>query len=324
MVLKGYGAADGLSLQEVDTPAPRADQVLVRVHAATVTMGDTELRASNMPWLFRLLTRLWLGFIRPKPGLILGMEMAGVVEAVGEAVEGFTPGDEVFGASAMGLGTHAEYVCVPAEGLLAHKPAGVSFEQAAPIAIGGLAALGYLRRGGIEQARTVLVRGASGSIGTYAVQLAKHFGAHVTAVCGAQAMARMEALGADEVIDYTRQDFDESGQTYDLILDVVGKVPIARCMRSLTPRGAYVRGTVPGLWEMMVALWMGVASRRRVVLGDGGGSAEDLVFLGQLLASGGLRSVIDRRYPLEQIVQAHQYVETGHKQGHVLIEVVSS
>jgi NADPH:quinone reductase-like Zn-dependent oxidoreductase len=324
VVLEAYGSADGLRLKEVDTPTPRADQVLVTVHATTVSMGDTEIRASNMPLLFRLLTRLWLGFFRPRQSLILGMEMAGVVESVGEAVERFSPGDEVFGSSAMGLGAHAESVCVPAQGLLAHKPPSVPFEQAAPLTIGGLAALGYLRQGGVEQARTVLIRGASGSIGTYAVQLAKHFGAHVTAVCGAQAMERMEALGADAVIDYTRQEFDENGQTYDLILDVVGKVPISRCLRSLTPKGSYVRGTVPGLWELMVALWVRLASRKRVVLGDAGGSARDLVFLGQLLTSGALRSVIDRRYPLDQIAQAHRYVETGHKQGHVLIEVVPS
>ncbi len=324
VVLEMYGAADGLRLKDMAPLVPRADQVLVTVHTTTVNMGDTEIRASNIPWLFRLLTRLWLGFFRPRSDLILGMEMAGVVEAVGEAVERFSPGDEVFGSSAMGLGAHAESVCVPAKGLLAHKPPGVPFEQVAPLTISGLAALGYLRQGGVEQARTVLIRGASGSIGTYAVQLAKHSGAHVTAVCGTEAMERMEALGADVVIDYTRQEFDESGQTYDLILDVVGRVPISRCLHALTPQGVYVRGTVPGLWEFLVALWVRLTSRRRVVLGDAGGSAGDLVFLGQLLASGALRSVIDQRYPLDQLAQAHRYVETGHKQGHVLIAVMPS
>lgn len=320
-LVRAYGPPDGVYVGDVPKPVAGAGQLVVRVHTSTVNMGDTEIRASNMPWLFRIPLRLWLGVLRPKPSTILGMEFAGVVAEAGEGTKGFAVGDEVVGASSMGFGAHADFARVDAGGLVVRKPAGLTTGEVAPLPVAGLAALGYLRRGGIESAKTVLIRGASGAIGTYAVQLAKHFGAEVTAVCGTQAVERMRELGANVVIDYTQAEFDAGEQTYDLILDVVGKQPVGRFVRSLTARGAYVRGTVPGLWEVCVALWFWVASRKRVVMGDAGASVEDLRLLVELLESGKLRSVIDRRYPLEQIADAHAYVETGHKQGHVLIEV---
>jgi NADPH:quinone reductase-like Zn-dependent oxidoreductase len=321
VVLTAYGPAEGLELQEVDKPVPGPGEVLVRVHAATVTAGDSELRTSALPWLFWVPLRLWMGLVRPKPNTVLGMEVAGVVDSVGEGVERFGPGDEVFGATGLGFGAYAEYVRVEAEGILAIKPDEVAFEQAVTVPVGGIAALGYLRKGGIAGGKTVLVRGASGSIGTYAVQLAKHAGAHVTGVCGTEGLARVQALGADVVIDYTTEDFTENGVTYDLMLDVVGRMSISRCLRSVKPGGTYVRGTIPGVWELLVALWAKLTSRKRVVLGDAGDSVEDLVSLGELMAQGELEAVIDRRYPLEETADAHRYVETGHKQGHVVITV---
>ena len=321
VVLTAYGPADSLEVRDVPDPTPRAGEVLIRVVATTVTMGDTELRSLSMPWLFSLPLRMWLGFGAPRPGTILGMELAGVVEAVGEGVVGFQVGDAVAGASGMGFGTYAELVCAPADRLLVHKPDSVSFAVAATAPTGGLAAVGYLRKGRIEQAKTVLIRGASGSIGTFAVQVAKHRGAHVTGVCGPDGVERVRGLGADVVLDYTQRDFTESDETYDLMLDVVGRMPISRCLRAVAPGGTYVRGTVPGVWELLVALWFNLTSRKRVVLGDAGESVEDLRALMGLLESGQVESVIDRTYPLEQIVDAHRYVETGHKQGHVVVTV---
>ncbi len=322
VVLEAYGSPEALALRDVDRPEPKAGEILVRVHATTVTRGDTELRALDMPWLFRIPLRLWLGMVRPKPNMILGMELAGVVESVGPGVEGFSPGDAVFGAADMGFGAYAEYACLPVEGLVAHKPEGVSFAQAAPISIGALAALGYLTKGGVGRGKNVLVRGASGSIGSYAVQLAKHFGAHVTGVCPPQGVERVRQLGADAVIDYTKEDFTQSPKTYDLILDVVGGMSIARCMGSLSDAGRYVRATIPGIWEVLRALWVAATSRKRMVLGDAGGSSDDLTFLAGLVDSGELVSVIDRRYGLDQLPAAHRYVEQGHKQGNVVITVV--
>jgi NADPH:quinone reductase-like Zn-dependent oxidoreductase len=320
-VIRAYGPPNGVELADVPTPVATAGQLVVRVHTTTVNMGDTEIRASNLPWLFRIPIRLWLGVLRPKPSTILGMEVAGVVADVGGETRGFAVGDEVVGAMPMGFGAHADFARVDAAGLVARKPEQLTFDEVAPLPVAGLAALGYLRKGGIEGAKTVMVRGASGAIGTYAVQLAKHFGAEVTAVCGPQALERMRELGADVVIDYTQSEFDADDTTYDLILDVVGQQPIGRFVRCLTARGAYVRGTVPGLWEVCVALWYWGASRKRVVMGDAGESVEDLRLLVDLLVAGTLETVIDRRYPLEQIADAHAYVETGHKQGHVLIQM---
>jgi len=319
VVLTAYGAPESLQLREVDRPAPKEGEVLVRVHATTVTAGDTELRTLRLPWLFSIPLRMWMGW--SKPGTILGMELAGVVAAVGEGVEQYQVGDAVFAAAGTGFGAYAEYACVPTSGLITTKPEGLGFAQVAAVPIGGLAALNYLRKGGVGRGKRVLIRGASGSIGTFAVQLAKHFGAHVTGVCGPKGVARVRQLGADEVIDYTEADFADSGLTYDLILDVVGKMPIRRCLGALEPDGTFVRGTVPGLGELLRALWTRVTSRQRVVLGDAGGTAEDLAFLGGLLEAGELETVIDGRYPLERIADAHRYVETGHKQGNVIIEV---
>lgn len=322
-VLTAYGAPDRLVVQEVAPPSPAPGQVRIRVHATTVTAGDTEIRSSKMPWLFKIPIRIWLGIFKPRGKTILGMEVAGTIDALGEGVDTFAVGDPVFAACDMGLGGYAEHVCLPASGVIARKPENLTFEEAAAVPIGGLAALGYLEKGGIAAGTSVLIRGASGSIGTFAVQLAKHFGAHVTGVCGTQGVERVRALGADAVIDYTQTDFQEKGVTYDLILDVVGKMPISRCLKSVKRGGAYVRGTIPGVWELCVALWTRLTSRKRVVMGDAGDSPEGLKRLAALLESEALQTVVDRTYPIEAIAEAHRYVDTGHKQGNVIIQVTS-
>lgn len=320
VVLTTYGPPEGLQIKDVERPAPTAGQVEIRVRATTVTHGDTELRTFDVPWLFWLPLRVWLGLLKPRRDLILGMEISGVIETVGEGVQGFRVGDAVCGTTAMGLGGYAEFVCVAADQMLLKKPETLSFEHAAALPVGGLAALGYLRKGGVAKHKTVLIRGASGSIGTMAVQLAKkHFEAHVTAVCGPEGTARMKALGADVVLDYTRRDFDETDETYDLMLDVVGKLPISACLRAVKDDGAYVRGTIPGLWEVLVGLWTSMTSRRRVVMGDTGETLEDLKLLGRLVAEGTIEPIVDRTYALDQIADAHRYVELGHKQGNVVI-----
>ena len=322
MVLTAYGDADGFELRELRVPEPARTELLVRVAHTTVTRGDTELRSSNMPWLFRIPVRLWLGWREPRDALVLGMEVAGTVDAVGSEVEGFAVGDEVFAMTAMGLGGYAQFALVTADDLVAHKPADVPFDQAAALPVGALEALGYLRRGRIDEGTRVLVRGASGSIGGYAVQLAKHhFGAHVTGVCGAQSLELVARLGADVVIDYEQQDFWQIGETWDLMLDVVGKVPISHCLEVLEPAGTYVRATVPGLGEVLRVGWETLFGRRRIVIGSGGGTVEDLKLLGELVQRGVIRTVIDRRYPLAEIPEAHRYVELGHKQGNVIIDI---
>lgn len=321
VVLTRYGPADGLQIQEVPRPEPGPGQMLVAVRATTVTRGDTELRTLDLPWLFRLPIRLWLGVFGPRKRTILGMEMSGVVERVGEGVDGYATGDEVLGTSDMGLGTYAQYVLVKAEGLVAKKPAVLSFNEAAAVPIGGLAALGYLTKGGIETAKRVLIRGGSGSIGSFAVQVAKSFGAHVTAVCPPQGVEHARELGADEVLDYTVRDFDAAGQTWDLMLDVVGRTPIGRCVSVLAPGGRYVRATVPGASELMVALWIRITSGKRVIMGDSGDTPERLRQLVALIDKGKVRPLVDRTYALPQVADAHRYVEQGHKQGNVVITV---
>ena len=322
VVLERYGGADGLVQRDIEAPEAGPGELLVRVHHTTVTMGDTELRSSRLPWIFRIPIRLWLGVWRPRRNTVLGMEVAGTVEAVGDGVQGFEVGDAVFGGTGMHLGGYGELARMPIGEAVAHKPADVPFDQVVALPIGGLEALGYLRLGGIAAGQRVLVRGASGSIGGYAVQLAKHhFGAHVTGVCGASGLERVAGLGADVVLDYEEQDFWETGETWDLMLDVVGRLPFTRCLRVLKPGGTYVRATVPGLGDVLRAGFHRLVGRRRIVMGSGGGGSQDLALLAGLVQQGTIRTVVDRRWPLTGIQDAHRYVETGHKQGNVVIDV---
>jgi len=303
IVYTTYGTPDVLHLKEVAKPVPRDNEVLVKIHATTVTIGDTIMRSFKLPvsgWQ-KLMARLFLGIRSPKRP-ILGMELAGDIEAIGKAVTRFKVGDPVF-ASTLGVnfGGYAEYKCFPQDGMIAIKPINITYEEAAAAPGAGMTALRCLRKATIQRGQKVLIYGASGAVGTNAVQLARqHFGADVSGVCSTTHLELVKSLGADRVIDYTQQDFTQSGETYDVIFDAVGKTSAVRCKKSLKPTGIYLN----------------------VHKDSGNGEKiEELLFLKELLEAGQIRPVIDRCYPLEQIVEAHRYVDAGHKKGNVVIMV---
>ena len=313
VVYDRYGPPDVLRVADVERPVPAADDVLVRIHASTVTRTDCGFRSAEF-----FVSRFFTGLHRPKRK-ILGLEFAGEVEAVGAAVTEFDVGDRVFG---VGAGAHAEFVCVRESGALAHMPAGTTFEEAAAVCDGASLALACLRKAGDLDGRSVLVYGASGSVGTAGVQLAKHFGAHVTAVCDTKHVELVRSLGADKVIDYMHEDFTRNGETYDVIFDAVGKESFRRCRHSLKPGGTFV-DTDPGfLWQIpvlaLLTRWIG---DKRVALGITRYAKQDVVLIKELIEAGTYRAVIDRRYPLDEIVEAHSYVETGQKTGNVVLTV---
>ncbi len=293
-----YGPPDGLQLQEVEKPTPEEDEVLIRVHAATVTRGDVVTR--SLPFAAWLPMRIMIGLPRKR---IPGHELAGEIEAIGRDVELFREGDQVFGTtSGLSVGSCAEYVCLPEKrdsGALARKPANMTYEEAAAVPVGGLTALHFLRKGNLQGGQRALIYGASGSVGTFAVQLARHFGAEVVGACSTANLELVRSLGADQVIDYTREDFADSRRPYDFIFDAVGKTSLPHSRKALAPDGTYV------------TVQKGLAKER----------TEDLIFLRELIEAGTIQSVIDRRYPLEQTAEAHRYVERGHKKGNVVIHM---
>ncbi len=306
-----YGPPDVLRLEDVERPSPAEDEVLIRVHATTVNRTDCHRRAAR-PFFWRF----FAGLLRPKRR-ILGTEMAGEVEAVGAAVSEFAVGDPVFGTTGPRLGGHAEYLCRRGSGLIAHKPDGLSFVEAAAIPDGALSALTCLRRAGVKPGQKLLVYGASGSIGTAGVQLARHFGADVTAVCNTKNVELVRSLGADRVLDYTQEDFTRNGETYDVVFDAVGKLTFRGCKASLKSGGIYI--ATDGLRNFPLGLWTSRFGDKKVSLPLPDSKQEDILFLAELIESGRYRAVIDRTYPLEEVVDAMRYVETEQKVGNVVI-----
>jgi len=319
IIYERYGAPDVLQLKDVAKPAPKDNEVLIKICATTVTSGDWRARSLNVPAGFGLMSRLFFGVSRPRQP-ILGTELSGVVESVGKSASKFKVGEKVFAFSGAGMGCYAEYKCMPEDGAVALKPANLTFDEAAAMSFGGTTALNFFKRGKLQSGEKVLVNGASGGVGTAAVQLARHFGADVTGVCSAANVELVKSLGAAHVIDYTKEDFTQNGETYDVIIDTVGTAPFSRIKSSLKERGRLllVLGTLPDLLQIP---WVSMTSSKRVIGGPATERAEDLRFLAKLAEAGEFRPVIDRRYPLEQIAEAHRYVDTGRKKGNVVITV---
>jgi len=311
-----YGPPEVLRVEDVERPVPKDDEVLIRIRATTVTQTDTHARAAH-PFFWR-----FFGGLRRPKWRTLGVELAGEVEAVGAAVSQFHVGDHIFG-SPPSFGAHAEFICLRESAPLAHKPAGMSFEEAAAVCDGATQALMTLRTADVQEGQRIVIYGASGSLGTAAVQLAKHIGAHVTAVCNTKNVELVRSLGADEVIDYLEEDFTKNGQTYDAIIDAVGKYSFLRGRRSLKRGGVYVPTDLgPFMLETIVMLlatrWVG---DKRVKMAIARRNKDDVLFLKELIEAGKFRAVIDRRYPLEQVVEAHSYVETWQKTGNVVLTI---
>ncbi len=329
IVYTEYGPPDVLQLKEVEIPYPKENEVLVKIYTTTVNYGDilarnfkdVSSRNFNMPYPLWLLSKIFFGLKKPKIN-ILGNEFAGEIETVGTEVKQFKVGDQVFGYLGQGMGAYAEFLCMPEDGVLAIKPSNMSYEEAAVVPMGSIMALYLLReKGNIKSGDKVLVNGASGSIGSAAVQLAKHhFGAEVTGVCGTPRLEMVKYLGADKVIDYTKEDYTQNGETYDLIFDILGKSSFSRCRDSLKPNGRYVLASFK-MRPLFQMLWTRIRGDKKVLCVLSPQSTEDLIYLKGLIEEGKVRSIVDKRYPLEKAAEAHRYVEEGHKKGHVILTV---
>jgi NADPH:quinone reductase-like Zn-dependent oxidoreductase len=317
-----WGSPDVLELKEVEKPTPKDNEVLIRIHAATVTAGDCELRRLEFPPALKLLARLGFGIRGPRRK-ILGQELAGEIESVGKDVTRFKKGESVFAHTGFHMGAYAEYICLPEEhkgmsGIMAIKPANMSYEEAACVPLGGLESLHYLRTANIQSGQKVLIKGAGGSIGTIGVQLAKYYGAEVTAVDSTKKLDMLRSIGADHVIDYTEEDFTKSGKTYDVIFDVIGKGPFSDSIRSLEDQGILL--TANSVKSRIVKEpGKSKANSKKIIGGNVEHKTEHLIFLKELIEAGKLKTVIDRHFPLEQTAEAHRYVEKGGKKGNVII-----
>ncbi|MFC1830418.1 NAD(P)-dependent alcohol dehydrogenase [Thermodesulfobacteriota bacterium] len=317
-----FGPPDELRVKEIEKPVPADNELLIKVRATSVTSTDCNVRDFTfVPGVFKIPARLFMfGVFKPRIN-ILGIDIAGEIEAVGKNVRRFKEGDQVFGTPGLAFGAHAQYTCVPEDAVLVIKPADMAWQEAAAIFLGASTALFFLReKGDIQAGHKIIIYGASGAIGTYAVQLAKHFGAEVTGVCSTANLEMVKSLGADKVIDYTKEDYAESGDSYDLILDTVGKTSFSHGKRSLKKNGVFLP-VVMNLTELVQIVWTSMRGGKKVKGGVAGERVEDLEFFKELFEKGELKPVIDRSYPLEQTVEAFRYVENGHKKGNVVITV---
>jgi NADPH:quinone reductase-like Zn-dependent oxidoreductase len=327
IVYDEFGSPDVLRLEEIAAPEPKSGEILVRIRAASVNFGDLMARSFrsvtprgfNMPFLFWLIAKMTMGWRKPKIK-ILGNEWAGEVVSTGRDVERFKPGDRVFGHSAQRFGAYAEFLCLPENAPVAHMPANISFEEAAVIPYGAIMALPLLRKAKLAPGRTILINGASGGIGSAAVQIAKHLGADVTAVCGGPRLEFVRALGADRAIDYAERDFARNGETYDVIFDILGQAPFSRCRHSLKPRGLLLHASFK-MRHLLAMIRTALSGGRRVVCAIAPGSLKDLLAVKELVEAGKIKAIVDRRFPMEQAAEAHRYVEAGRRRGSVVISM---
>ena len=322
-----YGSPDGLHLQEVETPTPNDNEVLVKIHAATASRADTEFRDLKLPILFAIPIRIYLGVIRPTRVKILGTEFAGEVVATGKDVTQYHKGDQVYGYTGLGMGTYAEYICLGEKpsalaSVMSKRPTNISYEEAAAVPFGGLEALHSLDRANIQRGQKVLIVGAGGSIGTYSVQLAKHYGAEVTGVDNGGKLDMLRSIGADHVIDYTREEYTKNGRKYDVIMDTIGGSPFGGSVRSLNENGTYLNVN-PKMTHRLQMAWSKGKSNKKLLSWEGSYTTKNLLRLKELVEAGTIKPVIDRRYPLEQIAEAHRYVETDQKKGNVVITIAT-
>lgn len=320
-----YGPPEVLHFGEVKKPIPKENEVLIRIHAATVTAGDCEMRSLKSRFIISIMLRLFVGIFRPRRIRVLGQELSGVVEEVGSGVTKFKPGDEIIASTGFGMGAYAEYISLPenagdSDGLIIAKPQNISFGEAASIPTGGIEALHFLRKAAVKGGEKVLINGSGGSIGTIAVQLAKYYEAEVTAVDSGEKLEMLRSIGADHVIDYAREDFTLRGETYDVIFDIVGKASYKRCIDSLAEGGRLLLSN-PQFLQMIRREWTLGKGNKRVIAGTSTRDPGDLAFLAKLVETGIIKPVVDRSYPLEQTAEAHRYVESGKKQGSVVITV---
>jgi NADPH:quinone reductase-like Zn-dependent oxidoreductase len=327
IVYTEYGPPDVLQLKEMQKPAPKDDEVLIRVYATPVNYGDLlarnfkniSAREFNMPLPLLLPTRMVFGFTKPKIN-ILGSEFAGEIESAGKDVKRFKKDDQVFGYLGQRMGAYAEYLCMPEDGLGAVKPANMTYVEAAAVPYGAIMAMSLLRKGHLQSGHKVLINGASGGIGSAAIQLAKYYGAEVTGVCGTPRLEYVKSLGADQVIDYTAEDFTQNGETYDLIFDILGKSSFSQCKSSLKQNGIYLLASfkMKPLYQM---LWTKIVGSQKVICAMASEKSDDLVFIKELIEAGKFKAIIDQCFPLEQAAEAHRYVEKGYKKGSVIITV---
>jgi NADPH:quinone reductase-like Zn-dependent oxidoreductase len=321
VIYEQYGGPEVLQVRDVPKPQPKENEVLIRVRAFTATSGDWRVRSLQVPRGFGWISRLVFGVSRPRQP-ILGTELSGVIEEVGSKVQKFKVGDEVFVFSGAKMGCYVEYKCLPEDGMIALKPSNITFEEAAALCFGGTTALDFLRRANIKSGDKVLINGAAGCVGTALIQIAKHFGAHITAVCSAKNRELVTSLGADRVIDYTQEDFTRSSDTYDIIADVVGTTPFSKCKASLKEGGRFL-AILADITALLQAPWVSLTTNKKVIAGPSGEKLEDILLLQTLATSGQYKPIISRTFSIEQIAEAHQVIDSGHKQGNIVISLAS-